>query len=88
MKSVSAKMNFLGFLVNGDEIKPSPKNVQKLLNIPEPKTKKQIERLLGVANFIRRFIPGYATICKPLTHILSDPVKFEWGKSKRKHLLI
>ena len=51
--------------------------------MPIPKNTKQLQRFLGVANFNRRFIPQYATICKPLTSILSDKAKFEWGDAQQ-----
>ena len=78
-----SEINFLGFLIDGERIKPTPENVEKLLRIPEPKTKKQIQRFLGVANFNRRFIPNYATLSKPLTRILSNTENFIWEKEQQ-----
>ena len=78
-----SEINFLGFLIDGERIKPTPENVEKLLRIPEPKTKKQIQRFLGVANFNRRFIPNYATLSKPLTRILSNTENFIWEEEQQ-----
>ena len=43
---------FLGFLIDGKTIKPDPKNVDKVNKFPTPKTRKQVQRFLGLANFL------------------------------------
>ena len=51
--------HLLGFHIGNDEVTPCRSNVQKLIDIPVPKTKKQVQRLMGIAaNFNRRFVPN------------------------------
>ena len=38
---------------------------------------------MGIANFNRRFIKGFANITKPLTAILSDKIRFRWEKQQK-----
>ena len=61
------EIDLLGFLIGNDEVTPCRSNVQKLIDIPVPKTKRQVQRLMGIANLNRRFVPNYAEITKPLT---------------------
>ena len=77
------EIDFLGYNIGNGKIKPSKGNVQKLTDFPIPKTKKHIERLLGAANFNRKFIPGYAELTKPLSALLSDKVV----KSSKRRLM-
>ena len=78
------EINFLGYHVCENSIKPSQENVIKILNFPAPTTKKQVQRFLGLANFNRRFVQQYATITKPLTAMLSDDMKFMWTELQEK----
>ena len=77
------EIDFLGYHIGKGTIKPSEANIKELADFPTPKTKKQIERLLGIANFNRRFIPGYAELTKPLTSLLSDKITFAWGEQQQ-----
>lgn len=73
------EIEFLGFLVNGETIRPTHANVSKVLNFPKPTTRKKLQSFLGIANFNRRFIKGYSKIAQPLTKLTSSKKKFEWG---------
>ena len=72
------EMNVLGFIVDGKSVRPDPENIKKLTEIKCPTNKKEVQRLIGVANFNRRFIPNFATMIKPLTALLSESVQFKW----------
>ena len=80
------EIDFLGFHIRHNEVLPRKDNVQKLIDFPIPQTKKQVQRLLGIGNFNRRFVPKYAEITKPLTMILSDKDKFVWGDKQQQAL--
>ena len=78
------EMDFLGFHLSFNGVRPSEENVIKIPNFPKPTTKKHIQRFLGLANFNRKFVQQYATITKPLTKILSDSEKFVWEEEQQR----
>ena len=78
------EMSLLGYIVNGKEVRPDPVNVEKLKKFPIPKTKKHIQRFMGIANFNRRFIKNFSEVVKPLTSVLSDKISFKWGDEQQK----
>lgn len=41
---------------------------------------KDVRRLMGVANWYRRFLPNYAAITAPIYNLLRKGVKFEWSE--------
>lgn len=43
-----------------------------------PTTKKQLQRILGFANFYRRLIRDYSRVAAPLTHLTSTGFAFRW----------
>ena len=73
------EVEFLGFIINGHEIRPTPANVSKVIGFPSPTTRKKLQSFLGVANFNRRFIKDFSRIVLPLSAMTSSRRKFEWG---------
>ncbi|CAG8744292.1 13972_t:CDS:1, partial [Dentiscutata heterogama] len=59
------EMQFLGHIVGIDGIKPDPQKVDKLNNLPPPKTITQLRAFLGLASYYRRFIEGFSTKAGP-----------------------
>lgn len=56
----------LGHKVAGNHRTADPLKIQKVFEWPEPTSSKGIERLLGFTNFLREYIPKYASITAPL----------------------
>ncbi|XP_071082477.1 uncharacterized protein [Haliotis cracherodii] len=63
------QLEFLGHRVGSGLIQPEGKNVEKILNVERPQTKKQVRALLGLTGYYRKFIPNYAAIAVPLTDL-------------------
>jgi len=67
--------DYLGFTVSRDGVRPSHKNVEKIVNCPCD-TAADIRRFLGLGNFYRRWISAYAQVVQPLY----DNLKITWSK--------
>ncbi|GFO36666.1 polyprotein [Plakobranchus ocellatus] len=76
----SKEINFLGHVVSHGLIKPDPQKTEKILNLQRPKTKKDVRKICGLANYYRRFIPFFANIMAPLTNLTraSFPNTVNW----------
>jgi hypothetical protein len=59
-------------LHNHVEISIMDKQKEYFRGMEIPKTKKELQSLLGVANWISKYIPSYATIIMPLISALTD----------------
>jgi RNase H-like domain found in reverse transcriptase len=46
-------------------------HVQAVQQFPQPQTRQELQRFLGMVNFYRRFLPAAALVLKPLTDALS-----------------
>lgn len=59
-------INFLGHRVSREGCTPLPSKVQAISDFPRPATAKKLQEFTGMINFYHRFIPGIATIMRPL----------------------
>ena len=69
------EINFLGYTINRDGMKPSAERVEVIINFMKPATIKLLRKFLGMVNFYRRFIPGVANLMQPLNDLLKGPKK-------------
>lgn len=56
----------LGHVYDGSSIYPEQSKITTFTSLTTPTTGKQVESLLGLANYLRDFIPLYSSICAPL----------------------
>ena len=67
--------------MSGKGIWPDPEKVESLKRLPYPKTTKQLQQLLGLFQFVSRFIPNFARIASPLYSLVNRERKFEIHKT-------
>lgn len=57
-----------------------PERVEEIENIPLPPTRKVLQSFFGKINFVRRFIPNFAKVVKPISKLLKKYIIFQWGE--------
>jgi hypothetical protein len=65
-------IEYLGHIVDGDGLRPNPQLVQALINFPQPRTLKELQSFLELANYYRKFIVNFSHIALPLTDASRD----------------
>jgi len=74
---------FLAFIVSGKNIRMDPAKAQDIVDWPRPKNQKEVQQILRLWNFYRRFIPNYAQIVAPITHLLrGDGKSFHFSEAQ------
>ncbi|GBL76715.1 Retrovirus-related Pol polyprotein from transposon 17.6 [Araneus ventricosus] len=71
-------IKFLGHIIDGQGIHPDPDKIAAIENYQPPTNKKELKQLLGMANYLARFVPNYSDILFPLTSMLSNKLTFVW----------
>jgi hypothetical protein len=78
--------NFLGFLVHNRGIEVDKSKAKAILQAKPPSNKKELQRLLGQINFMRRFIANVAGKTKVFSSLLrlKDHEAFVWHEEYKK----
>ena len=80
----SHSIEFIGHIVSEGGHSPTPRLVEKIQSAPIPKGKKELQRFLGMANFYRDHVPGYARIAEPLYELTQKTKLWEWNDDARR----
>ena len=73
-----SEVRYLGHIVSAEGLKPDPDKVQAIDQMPNPKDKLGIQRLLGTLNYLRGFIPDVSELTSPLRDLLKDDTIWSW----------
>ncbi|CAA7040961.1 unnamed protein product [Microthlaspi erraticum] len=74
----------LGHKISEKGIELDRAKVDVMLQLPVPKTVKDIRSFLGHAGFYRRFIKDFSKIARPLTRLLCKETDFEFDEECHK----
>uniref|UniRef100_A0A8L0DMZ4 Gypsy retrotransposon integrase-like protein 1 n=1 Tax=Oncorhynchus mykiss TaxID=8022 RepID=A0A8L0DMZ4_ONCMY len=74
-------VTFLGSVISAEGIKMDPAKVQAVIDWPVPRSRVELQRFLGFANFYRRFIRNFGQVAAPLTALTSVKTCFKWSVS-------
>ena len=72
------KVMVLGFLIDALGVRIDPKRLEAIASIEVPKNRKELQSLLGVFGFCRRFVPNFALLALPLTRLLKKAAIWKW----------
>ena len=78
------EVKYLGHIVSTTGIRPDPDKITAVKNFPIPKTVKQTQSFLGLANYYRNFVERFAQISEPLTNLTRKNTKFIWTEECQK----
>jgi hypothetical protein len=77
-KFAEEKVNYLGHVISKHGVQPDPGKISAVREFPTPTSVKELQSFLGLSNYYRRFVVGYAEIARPLTKLLRKGAVFNW----------
>ena len=85
-KSSLAKpeLEYLGYWITREGIKPVTKKIEALMKIQTPRTKRELRRFIGMINFYRDMWIRRSHILAPLAKLTSKSVKWKWTDVEQK----
>lgn len=69
---------FLGHVVGKDGVRANPSLVQDVEKWHVPQNLKELQAFLGLTNYYRRFVQGYADIARSLHNLTRKGVTYHW----------
>uniref|UniRef100_A0A3B1ITQ0 Gypsy retrotransposon integrase-like protein 1 n=1 Tax=Astyanax mexicanus TaxID=7994 RepID=A0A3B1ITQ0_ASTMX len=64
------ELRFLGHLIDQSGIRPDPDKVKAIQQLPPPADVQELKRILGMVNYLGRYIPNLSTVGQPLYELL------------------
>jgi transposase InsO family protein/exonuclease VII small subunit len=78
------ELEYLGYLINKEGVRPTMKKVEAIKNIATPTTRKQLRGFIGMVNYYRDMWPKRAHLLAPLSAMTSSKVKWKWTEECQK----
>jgi len=78
------EVGFLEVIIREDGVRIEKKKVQGVIEWPVPKSVKDVQKFLGLANYYRQFMKDFAKIAKLLHKITRKETKWSWEERQQK----
>ena len=72
------EVKFHGHIFTKDGLKPDPEKVRAVVDMARPTDKAGVQRLLGMVNYVNKFIPNMSDLTSPLRQLLHQDVEWHW----------
>ncbi|XP_050440056.1 uncharacterized protein LOC126845447 [Adelges cooleyi] len=74
------EVKFLGFLFNESGMRPDPSRVEAINDLKDPTNKTELQKILGMINYLRDFIPNMSQITSALRELLKKDRIWCWNE--------
>ncbi|CAI6364864.1 unnamed protein product [Macrosiphum euphorbiae] len=75
------EVKFLGHVFNSEGVKPDPDKIKAIVNMPSPKSVKDLQRFLGMINYLSSYIPKLADETTLLRSLLKKNTSWVWDEN-------
>ena len=72
------EVTFMGHVTSEDGLKPDPSKIQGVREMPTPNNKQDVNRLLGMGDYLQRFAPNLSQITALMRELLKEQNQFVW----------
>ena len=73
------EVNFYGETYTTDGHKPSQNKVTAIVQMPSPRSKKEVQLFISMINYLSKFSPRLPGIAEPIRELVKEKVPFKWG---------
>ena len=77
------ELTYLGHKLTENGIVPDPSKVKAILRMPAPLDKQGAQRVLGMVNYVAKFIPNVSAVTARLHALLQKNTEWQWGREQQ-----
>ena len=74
------EVSFMGHIISNEGLKPDPAKIKGICEMPTPKSKQDVKRLLGMVNYLQKFAPNLSEVTAPIRDLLKEENVFLWDE--------
>lgn len=78
----SETAEFVGHHISAQGYRPLDSYVDAVRAAPRPQNLRELRQFLGLAGYLRRFVPHFSAVVQPLTFLLKQNVVWTWGEEQ------
>lgn len=78
------ELTFVGDTISAEGIKPDEAKVKAITNFETPKSKKDVQRFLGMSNYQARYVPDLSSKTQVLRNVTMEKNQFQWAAVEQK----
>ena len=78
LKLKQREVAFMGHILSTKGLQVDETKIKAIREMPIPKDKQGVQRLLGMVNYVRKFAPRLSEITEPLRQLLRKENEFHW----------
>ncbi|HLX52703.1 MAG TPA: reverse transcriptase family protein, partial [Aquella sp.] len=82
-----SQITYLGYVFDGETIRPSQKNIDVILSWKRPKNVSTVRSILGCSNFYRHLIKNYADRTQHIRALTKKNARFHWSDECEKEFI-
>eukprot|EP00116_Pleurobrachia_bachei_P000854 sb/3461116/ len=86
-KLLQQQVEFVGVAVTAEGVKITEDRVKDLMNLRAPESKKEVMKVMGALNYVRKWVKNYSSIARPIHALLRGTSEFRWTEECEEALL-
>lgn len=77
------EVKYLGLVFSKEGVKPDKNKVEAIVKMKKPQNKKDVQRFLGMLNFLHNFLPNLSIVAAPLRELIRNNICFVWSRKQQ-----
>ena len=77
------EVQYVGHVISKDGIKVSPEKVRAIQEMPAPTDVAGVKRVLGLVQYLAKFIPNLSDVSDPLRILVKNDVQWHWNREQQ-----
>lgn len=77
------ELQFLGYHISINGIQQTDDRVLAIKNLKQPKSKEELQSVIGLFTYVTRFVPNLATLSEPLRRLMVQQSQFRWTEDQQ-----